>query len=63
MSRGVKAITGALELELVLTIVLGAENVTTPDNAVLWGMHPSVRVDVDDDDDPPTISKVLVKMH
>lgn len=43
------------------TIVLGAENVTTPDNAVLWGMHPSVGVD--NDDEPPAIPKVLVMMH
>ena len=34
---GVKAITAALELELVLIEVLGVVNVVTPDSAVLCG--------------------------
>ena len=42
-ARGVRTITEALELEFVLIIVLGAENVTTPDNAMLWDKHLNIR--------------------
>ena len=58
---GVKAITAALELELVLTEVLGVVNVVTPDSAVLWGMQPKVGVELAID--TLVVSEMLINMH
>ena len=55
---GVKAITAALELELVLTDVLGVVNVVTPASVVLCGMQPNVGVELAID-----MSEMLINMH
>lgn len=61
--RGVRAINAALELALVLTKVLGAVKVGTPDSAVLCGILPTIGVGVELVDEALVVSIVLIDMH